>query len=123
MAITQLQSPDLKVVCLADAIVERYEDSERRGHLRLGPDDVRWLRSARLKYGPDVRGPAERLDERGHPAQWRRGLHRRSERHAYLQLGERPEPRGLVHVQPQWHVLVHAGGELSRVGQLHVQGE
>ena len=54
MAITQLQSPDLKVVCLADAIVERYEDSERRGHLRLGPDDVRWLRSARLKYGPDV---------------------------------------------------------------------
>jgi len=55
MAITQLQSPDLKVVCLADAIVERYEDSERRGHLRLGPDDVRWLRSARLKYGPDVR--------------------------------------------------------------------
>ncbi len=55
MAITQLQSPDLKVVCLADAIVERYEDSERRGHLRLGADDVRWLRSARLKYGPDVR--------------------------------------------------------------------
>jgi uncharacterized protein DUF6982/PilZ domain-containing protein len=55
MAITQLPSSDLKVVCLADAIVERYEDSERRGHLRLGPDDVRWLRSARLKYGPDVR--------------------------------------------------------------------
>ena len=55
MAITRLPSSDLKVVCLADAIVERYEDSERRGHLRLGPDDVRWLRSARLKYGPDVR--------------------------------------------------------------------
>jgi hypothetical protein len=55
MAITQLQSPDLKVVCLADAIVERYEDSERRGHLRLSAEDVRWLRSARLKYGPDVR--------------------------------------------------------------------
>jgi hypothetical protein len=55
MAITQLPSSDLKVVCLADAIVERYEDSERRGHLRLSPDDVRWLRSARLKYGPDVR--------------------------------------------------------------------
>jgi hypothetical protein len=55
MAITELQSPDLKVVCLADSIVEPYEDSERRGHLRLGLDDVRWLRSARLKYGPDVR--------------------------------------------------------------------
>ena len=55
MAITQLPSSDLKVVCLADAIVERYEDSERRGHLRLSPDDVRWLRSARLKYGSDVR--------------------------------------------------------------------
>jgi hypothetical protein len=55
MAITQLQSQDLKVVCLADSIVERYEDSERRGHMRLGGDDVRWLRSARLKYGPDVR--------------------------------------------------------------------
>jgi hypothetical protein len=55
MAITELQSPDTKVVCLADSIFQRYEDSERRGHLRLGPDDVRWLRSARLKYGPDVR--------------------------------------------------------------------
>jgi hypothetical protein len=55
MAITELQSPDVKVVCLADSIFEPYEDSERRGHLRLGPDDVRWLRSARLKYGPDVR--------------------------------------------------------------------
>jgi len=55
MAITELQSPDLKVVCLADSIVQRYEDSERRGHMRLSPDDVRWLRSARLKYGPDVR--------------------------------------------------------------------
>jgi len=50
-----LQSPDLKVACLADSIVERYDDSERRGHLRLSADDLRWLRSARLKYGPDVR--------------------------------------------------------------------
>ena len=55
MAITQLQSRDLKILCLGDSIVERYEDSERRGHMRLGGDDVRWLRSARLKYGPDVR--------------------------------------------------------------------
>jgi hypothetical protein len=55
MAITELQSPGLKVVCLADSIFEPYEDSERRGHMRLGLDDVRWLRSARLKYGPDVR--------------------------------------------------------------------
>jgi hypothetical protein len=55
MAITQLHAPDVQVVCLADAIIEPYEDSERRGHLRLGPEDVRWLRSARLKYGPDVR--------------------------------------------------------------------
>ena len=55
MAITELKSADLKVVCLADSIVEGYEDSERRGHMRLGVDDIRWLRSARLKYGPDVR--------------------------------------------------------------------
>jgi hypothetical protein len=55
MAITELHAPDIQVVCLADAIIEPYEDSERRGHLRLGPEDVRWLRSARLKYGPDVR--------------------------------------------------------------------
>src|SRR4026209_281103 len=55
MAITQLQSRDLKILCLGDSIVERYEDSERRGHMRLGGDDVRWLRSARLKCGPDVR--------------------------------------------------------------------
>jgi hypothetical protein len=55
MAITELQSADVKVLCLADSIFEPYEDSERRGHLRLGLDDVRWLRSARLKYGPDVR--------------------------------------------------------------------
>lgn len=55
MAITEFKSADLKVVCLADSIVEGYEDSERRGHMRLGVDDVRWLRSARLKYGPDVR--------------------------------------------------------------------
>lgn len=54
MAITELQSPDLKVVRLADSIVEHYDDSERRGHMRLSADDVRWLRSARLKYGPDV---------------------------------------------------------------------
>jgi hypothetical protein len=55
MPITEVQSPDVQVVCLADSIVEPYEDSERRGHLRLSQDDVRWLRSARLKYGPDVR--------------------------------------------------------------------
>ena len=55
MAITELQSSDVQVVCLADAIMEPYDDAERRGHLRLGLDDVRWLRSARLKYGPDVR--------------------------------------------------------------------
>ncbi len=55
MAITELQSPDVQVVCLADSICDPYEDAERRGHLRLGVDDVRWLRSARLKYGPDVR--------------------------------------------------------------------
>lgn len=55
MPITELQSPDVQVVCLADSIVEPYEDSDRRGHLRLSQDDVRWLRSARLKYGPDVR--------------------------------------------------------------------
>jgi hypothetical protein len=55
MAITQLQSPDVQVLCLADAIMEPYEADERRGHMRLGLEDVRWLRSARLKYGPDVR--------------------------------------------------------------------
>jgi hypothetical protein len=55
MTITELQSSDIQVVCLADAIIEPYDEAERRGHLRLGPEDVRWLRSARLKYGPDVR--------------------------------------------------------------------
>jgi hypothetical protein len=55
MPITELRSPDVQVVCLADSIVNPYDDSERRGHLRLSQDDVRWLRSARLKYGPDVR--------------------------------------------------------------------
>jgi hypothetical protein len=55
MAISELRPPNTQVVCLADSIVEPYEDSERRGYLRLAPDDVRWLRSARLKYGPDVR--------------------------------------------------------------------
>jgi hypothetical protein len=55
MPITELHSPDVHVVCLADAIFDPYDEADRRGHLRLGPDDVRWLRSARLKYGPDVR--------------------------------------------------------------------
>lgn len=55
MAMTEILSPDLKVLCLADSIVDAYEDSDRRGHMRLSVDDVRWLRSARLKYGPDVR--------------------------------------------------------------------
>jgi len=55
MSITELKSSAVQVVCLADAIVEPYEESERRGHLRLSAEDVRWLRGARLKYGPDVR--------------------------------------------------------------------
>jgi uncharacterized protein DUF6982/PilZ domain-containing protein len=55
MATSELKSLDPRVLCLADSIFQPYEDSERRGHLRLGRDDVRWLRSARLKYGPDVR--------------------------------------------------------------------
>jgi Family of unknown function (DUF6982)/PilZ domain len=55
MAITELTSSDVQVVCLADAIIDPYDDAERRGHMRLGLDDVRWLRSARLKYGPEVR--------------------------------------------------------------------
>jgi hypothetical protein len=55
MPVLELQSPDLKVVCLADSIIDPYEDSDRRGHMRLSMDDVSWLRGARLKYGPDVR--------------------------------------------------------------------
>jgi len=55
MATTETRSLDSKVLCLADSIFQPYEDSDRRGHLRLGRDDIRWLRSARLKYGPDVR--------------------------------------------------------------------
>jgi hypothetical protein len=55
MPVTELSSPDLQVVCLADSIIDPYEDSERRGDMRLSMDDVSWLRSARLKYGPDVR--------------------------------------------------------------------
>jgi hypothetical protein len=55
MATQEVEQPDVQVVCLADAIMDPYEDHERRGHMRLGQDDIRWLRSARLKYGPDVR--------------------------------------------------------------------
>jgi len=55
MESTEPQLSDLGVVCLADAIIRPYQDSERRGHMRLSMDDIQWLRSARLKYGPDVR--------------------------------------------------------------------
>jgi hypothetical protein len=55
MPVTEQQSPDLKVVCLAESIIDPYEDSERRGDMRLSMDDIGWLRSARLKYGSDVR--------------------------------------------------------------------
>jgi PilZ domain len=54
MATLELQ-PEISVVCLAGPIVNTYDDEERRGHLRLSADDVRWLRSAKLKYGPEVR--------------------------------------------------------------------
>jgi hypothetical protein len=55
MAITESQSSDVQVLCLAGAISEPYEDRNRRGQMRLSAEDVRWLRGARLKYGPEVR--------------------------------------------------------------------
>jgi hypothetical protein len=43
-----------KIVSLADAIELCVPVANRRREVRRKPSDVRWLRSARLKYGPDV---------------------------------------------------------------------
>ena len=43
-----------QVVSLADVIEVRVPVTNRRCEMRRRPDEVRWLRGARLKYGPDV---------------------------------------------------------------------
>ena len=43
-----------QVVSLAEVIEVRVAVTNRRGQVRRRPDEVRWLRGARLKYGPEV---------------------------------------------------------------------
>jgi PilZ domain len=43
-----------QIVSLADVIEVRVAVTNRRSEVRRRPDEVRWLRGARLKYGPDV---------------------------------------------------------------------
>lgn len=55
MPIAKPQNPDAQIVCLAEAITKANHNTDRRSGVRLGPDDLRWLCAARLKYGSDVR--------------------------------------------------------------------
>lgn len=56
MASPELHTSFSQVVCLADEVEATFDPtSNRRIHERLKPSDLRWLRSARLKYGAEVR--------------------------------------------------------------------
>jgi hypothetical protein len=56
MASPELHTSFSQVVCLTDAVDEHVDEaSNRRVHERLKPRDLQWLRSARLKYGPEVK--------------------------------------------------------------------
>lgn len=56
MASAELHRTSPEVVCIGDSVEIAVEaDSNRRAHDRLKASDLRWLRSARLKYGADVR--------------------------------------------------------------------
>jgi hypothetical protein len=56
MSSAGLQRPVAGLVCLADEIeIPVVPDSNRRIHERLKASDLQWLRSARLKYGADLR--------------------------------------------------------------------
>jgi hypothetical protein len=54
MSIAELHTPE--VVCLADSVAMAIDpESNRRTHQRLKAGDLQRLRSARIKYGADVR--------------------------------------------------------------------
>lgn len=56
MSSAGLHRPVAGLVCLADEIEIPVEpDSNRRIHERLKASDLQWLRSARLKYGAELR--------------------------------------------------------------------
>ena len=56
MASAELHRAPLQVVCIADALDVSMEPGEnRRVHERLRASDLHWLRSARIKYGADIR--------------------------------------------------------------------
>ena len=56
MASAELHKRSLEVVCIGDSMEVTIEpESNRRLHERLKASDLHWLRSARLKYGADIR--------------------------------------------------------------------
>ena len=56
MASAALHKRSLEVVCIGDSMEVTIEPkSNRRLHERLKASDLHWLRSARLKYGADIR--------------------------------------------------------------------
>jgi hypothetical protein len=56
MASPELHKTSVQVVCLADELDTPFDAAaNRRNHARLKPTDLAWLKSARLKYGSDVR--------------------------------------------------------------------
>ena len=56
MATAELHRAPLQVVRIADALDVSMEPGEnRRVHERLKASDLHWLRSARIKYGADIR--------------------------------------------------------------------
>ena len=54
LRVSTMSSAYGKVVSLSDAIELCDPVANRRGELRRRPSEVRWLRGARLKYGPEV---------------------------------------------------------------------
>lgn len=56
MASAELHKRSLEVVCIGDSMEVTIEpEPNRRLHERLKASDLHWLRSARLKYGADIR--------------------------------------------------------------------
>ena len=56
MATAELHNRPTEMVCTGDSMGLTIEpESNRRLHERLRASDLRWLKSARLKYGADIR--------------------------------------------------------------------
>jgi len=56
MASPELHKASVQVICLADELEAPIDAAaNRRNHARLKPTDLAWLKSARFKYGSDVR--------------------------------------------------------------------